>query len=75
MTFDSRQVMALVLRMQGDFLESPALRLTIDQAERRFGVGRVVCEAVLDALVDSGVLARADDGRYVRFYPRLAHAA
>ena len=75
MTFDSRRVVALVMQVQGDFLETPALRLTPRDAEKRFGVDRHTCEAVLGTLVNSGVLARTDDGGYVRFLPRLTHAA
>ena len=75
MTFDSSRVVALVMRVQGDFLETPALHLTLGDAERRFGVDRHTCEAVLGTLVNSGVLARTDDGGYVRFFPRLARAA
>ena len=75
MTFDSDRVVELVIRVQGDFLETPALRLTLGDAERRFGADRHMCEAVLGTLVNSGVLAHSDDGGYVRFFPRLAHAA
>jgi hypothetical protein len=75
MILDSGQVVALVMRVQGAFLETTALRLTLTDAERRFGTDRDTCEAVLGALVNSGVLARTDDGGYVRFFPRLAKAA
>jgi DNA-binding IclR family transcriptional regulator len=75
MTLDSSEIVALVMRMQGDFLERPALRLTVRDAERRFGADRETCEAVLGTLVNAGVLARSDDGGYVRFWPGLAHAA
>ena len=75
MTLNPGQLADLVVRMQGDFLDAPALTLALPDAERRFGVDRVTCEAVLGALVDSQVLARTRDGAYVRFFPRLAHAA
>jgi DNA-binding IclR family transcriptional regulator len=75
MTLDSSEIVALVMRRQGDFLERPALRLTVRDAERRFGADRETCEAVLGTLVNAGVLARSDDGGYVRFWPGLAHAA
>jgi hypothetical protein len=65
----------LVMRVQGDFLAAPALRLTLPEAARRFGLDRRSCEAVLHALVDASVLARTADGAYERFFPRLAHAA
>jgi hypothetical protein len=75
MTSNPDHVAALVLRMQGDFLDAPTLKLTTPEAARRFGVDSVACEAVLGALVDAQVLARTDDGFYMRYFPRLAHAA
>jgi hypothetical protein len=75
MIFDSNQVMALVVRVDRDFHTTPALRLSLREAERRFGADRETCEAVLGTLVNSSVLARTDDGGYVRFLPWLAHAA
>ena len=75
MTLDTNRIVALVMQIQGDFLEKPALRLTVPDAVRRFGADRHTCEAVLGTLVNSGVLARTDDGGYVRFFPRLARAA
>jgi hypothetical protein len=75
MTIDADRVVSLVMQVQGDFLAWPALHVTLADAERRFGADRQTCEAVLDALVDSGVLARTADGGYVRYFPHLAHAA
>ena len=75
MILTSRQIAFLVMRMQSDFLHTPRLGLTLSAAERRFGVSQDLCEAVLDALVESQVLTRRADGAYVRFFPRLAHAA
>jgi len=75
MTLNPDRIGDLVVRMQGDFLDAPTLTLRLPDAERRFRVDRITCEAVLGALVDSQVLARTRDGAYVRFFPRLAHAA
>ncbi len=75
MTSNPSQITDLVMQVQGEFLEAPTLRLTLPDAERRFGVNRLTCEAVLGALVYSRVLARTRDGAYVRFFPRLAYAA
>lgn len=58
MTLNPTQLAALVVRMQGEFLDAPTLKLTLPEAERRFGVDGVTCEAVLGALVDASVLAR-----------------
>ena len=79
MTLNPVRIEALVMQMQDEFLESPALRLTLSDAERRFGVDRVTCDAVLGTLVDATVLARTPEGAFVRFFPRRAadqaHAA
>jgi hypothetical protein len=69
------RVETMVTRVQGEFLNTPHLRLTLPQAERHFEIDRASCEAVLAALVDAHVLARSADGRYARFFPPLAHAA
>ena len=61
---------ALLERIRGEFLESPGLHLTGEQAQRLCGVERMICQRVLDALVDmkflcvrpNGVYARLDDG-------------
>ena len=75
MATNAPRVEALVMRIQRDFLDAPALRLTLPEVERRFGIDRMSCEALLGALVDARVLTRAVDGAYTRFFPRLAHAA
>ena len=59
----------LVLRIEGEFLETPSLRLTIPEAMRRFGVNAAACEALLDALVDAAVLFRTSDRVYARLFP------
>lgn len=53
------------MRVQDDFVEVPDLTLTLGQAQERFGIDEVTCEAVLDALIDAGVLARIRGGAYV----------
>jgi hypothetical protein len=75
MATSASHVETLVMRVQDDFLTTPALRLTLPEAERRFGLNRRSCAVLLDLLVDANVLARTADGAYERFFPRLAHAA
>jgi hypothetical protein len=75
MATNASWVETLVMQVQGGFLDTPALRLTLPQAERHFGIDRASCEAVLDALVAAKVLVRSKDGAFTRLYPRLAHAA
>lgn len=76
MTATCYDIGSLVLRIENGFLDTPDLALTLPQAQRHFGVDRTTCEAVLDALVDSRVLALTREGSYVRHLPRLSqHAA
>jgi hypothetical protein len=70
----SGRVAALVMKIQTDFLDTPDLTLTLSQAQQRFGVNAIQCEAVLNVLVDANVL-KARDGSYRRFFPRLTPRA
>jgi hypothetical protein len=63
------EIGTLVTRIQADFLETPDLRLTLDEAERRFHIDRLTCEAVLGALVDGRVLSHLSTGNYRRRFP------
>jgi len=77
MTTACSEIQNLVVRMQGEFLETPRLALRLDEATRRFGIDRCTCEAVLTALVDANVLTKDRHGAYVRLFPRglSKHAA
>jgi|tagenome__1003787_1003787.scaffolds.fasta_scaffold20486061_2 hypothetical protein len=74
-TASSTRIGTLVLRMQGAFLDTPGLTLTTREAERRFDVDDVTCQAVLGVLVDAGVLAKTRNGVFTRYYPRPELAA
>ena len=69
-----RQIEDLVMRIEGEFLETPGLMLTVAEAQRRFGMDEITCEAVLDALVDSGILFKTRDRVYGRLYPHVIAA-
>ena len=62
---------ALILLVQSDFLNTPGLRLTAAQAARYFGLDGETSRAILTTLSDAGVIGRAADGAYVRWFPRL----
>lgn len=49
MTASCGRIGAMVMRMQGDFLETPELTLTLRGAQRRFGIDEITCEALLRA--------------------------
>lgn len=57
---------ALITRIRGEYLEMPGLRLTLDQAQRLCGVERMLCQAVLDALVEAKFLCVKPNGTYAR---------
>jgi hypothetical protein len=56
----------IVLRLRGEFMEMPGLRLTMVQVQRLCGVERTDCEQALDTLVDAKFLCRNADGTYAR---------
>jgi hypothetical protein len=56
----------LLERVRGEFLEMPGLRLTCQQAQRLWGLDRRTCMGILEYLVDTTFLCRADDGMYLR---------
>lgn len=63
----SRRIQEVALRIRGEFLEMPGLRLTLDQARRLWRLDETACEAVLDMLVNAGFLARTRDGAFIRY--------
>ena len=65
----------LVMQVQGEFLSGRAVKLTAAEAVDRFGIDGTTSTAVLNALAEAQVLTRTRDGGYIRFFPRLAHAA
>ena len=71
MTPGTVNLSALILLVQSEYLDTPGLRLSPSQAARYFGLDRKTCNAVLGTLADAGVIGRAPDGAYVRWFPRL----
>ena len=69
MTQNRRRIEDVLMRIEGAFLDTPGLRLTVAEAQRRFGIDEITCEAVLDALVDSAVLFKTSDRVYGRLFP------
>jgi hypothetical protein len=75
MPLSGNEIATLVTQMQADFLQNPGLRLTLNEAERRFHVDRLTCEAVLGALTDGRVLTRDATGHYRRHLPSPNHVS
>ncbi|MFB3852563.1 MAG: hypothetical protein ACE148_01925 [Vicinamibacterales bacterium] len=55
-----------LLRIQGEYLEMPGLRLTPAQAQRLWGLDRAECEWLMSLLVRAQFLTVTRDGSYVR---------
>jgi hypothetical protein len=59
----------VLLRIQGEFLEMPGMRLTLAQAQRLWGLHREFCQALFEALVQRRFLIRTRDGSFTRYKP------
>jgi hypothetical protein len=57
---------ALLERLRAEFVQMPGLRLKREQVQRLCGIDHVMCQPVLDALVDERFLSRKPDGTYAR---------
>jgi hypothetical protein len=64
--YDGPTASDLARRVRGEFLEMPGLQLNLPQAQRLWGLDAPLCKAVLDALVEGGVLSRSDRGYSLR---------
>jgi hypothetical protein len=56
----------LLERIRGEYLEMPGLCLTLQQAQRLFGIERLACQEVLDALIEMKFLRLTAKGTYSR---------
>jgi hypothetical protein len=70
----------IVERIRSEYLEMPGMRLTPRQLQRLCGIGPSLCDAVLEAMVESHFLTVRPDGTYVRASeglpaPRMVKAA
>jgi len=74
MSAHRRRIEDLLVRIESEFLAAPDLKLTVSEAGRRFSADEVTCEAVLDALVDAGVLFKTPDRVYGRLSRHLMAA-
>jgi len=65
----------LVVLIQQEFLQAPAVRLTLDEIARRLNASIGLCKAVVRVLVDARVLAETPGGVYARYFPRASRSA
>jgi hypothetical protein len=56
----------VLMRVQGEFLEMPGLRVTRAQAQRLWALDAAACEAVLSALVDARFLVESRNASFMR---------
>src|SRR5258708_28192418 len=56
----------LLIRIRGEFLEMPGMRLKREEAQRLWGLHDATLDAVLGQLVESKFLVRTGDGNYTR---------
>ena len=63
------EIEALVVRIQEEFLQSPRVRLTLNQIACRVDASLVLCKAILRVLLDARVIAETPGGVYQRFVP------
>ena len=60
------KVHLLVDRIRGEFREMPGLQLTLDQAQRLFGLDKAACRHVIDTLVEASFLRWTASGTIVQ---------
>ena len=61
-----RTIHNVLTRLRAEYLEMPGLRLTCEQVQRLCGIERVMCQSVLNSLVDGKFLCVKADGKYAR---------
>ena len=66
LSLDELTANKLALRVRGEFMEMPGLRLNLAQAQRLWGLDSTRCEAILKALVDMGFLTCTREQMFVR---------
>jgi hypothetical protein len=67
MIHSAPSVITLIDRLRSEYAELPSLRLTSAQVQRLCGVDDVLlCESVLRAMVEVGLLVQNADGLYMR---------
>lgn len=65
--FQLEPIPQLLRRIQHEYLEMPGLQLTLQQAQRLWGLDAPSCEALLNGLVELNFLIRRPDGKFGRF--------
>jgi Fic family protein len=64
---DAGVTLGLLLRIRGEFLEMPGMRLTLRQAMRLWNLDAATCEAALRHLVEHRFLSYTAQGAFRRW--------
>jgi hypothetical protein len=59
-----RSIEDMISRIRAECVAMPGLNLTAVQVHRLWAIERLMCQSVLDALVDAKFLCVKSDGRY-----------
>jgi DNA-binding IclR family transcriptional regulator len=62
---NTRELLELLQRVEGEYREMPGLSLTVSQAGRLWGLDRSTCALVLTTLIERRVLRQASNGTYL----------
>jgi hypothetical protein len=57
---------SLLRRIRAEYLEMPGMHLKLEQMQRLCGIDRLMCQTLLDALVEAKFLGVRSDGHYAR---------
>jgi Fic family protein len=66
-TGEAGVTLGLLMRIRGEFLEMPGMRLTLRQAMRLWNLDAATCEAALRSLVEHRFLSHTAQGAFRRW--------
>jgi len=64
--FQQSDVSIWLTRIQAEYREMPGMHLTEPQIQRLWGLDRITCAAVVEALLSEHILMKTRHGAYVR---------
>ena len=64
--FQQPDVSAWLARIRAEYCEMPGMQLTEPQIQRLWGLDRITCAAVVEALLTEHILMKTLHGTYVR---------
>jgi hypothetical protein len=61
-----RTIEDVLNQLRAEFIEMPGMRLQVKQVQRLCGIEQMMCQQVLDSLLESNFLCLKPDGHYAR---------